>query len=305
SAFLTDAEPETIAALPDGSRFAVQKYLAGQFLDAEDAVIAYAPDGEKGLTLTEADGRTVCQLDDPETDGTISYSLFLNEQQALYFDLFSDVGTALNDPNCDACDILVNGLTVQAGYPENNRNGLLYLGTHEGQVIIRITVHKAFSCESFGVFGMQTERIAEAAQNAKGTVLQYQDGVYTAECDTETPQTVIFSAAYDEGFSAESNGEAAPVYRVNSCQLAVRVPAGHSRIVLRFRVRGLRAGILLGIAGLILAVLFALLRKRLPETLFKLAYRTGEGMLRLSYAVILAAVYILPLGFCLFSPLFV
>ena len=116
---------------------------------------------------------------------------------------------------------------------------------------------------------------------------------------------MILSAAYDEGFSAEINGKAAPVYRVNSCQLAVRVPAGHSRVVLRFRVRGLRAGMLLGIAGLLAAVLFALLRKRIPASLCKTAYRTGEGMLRLSYAVLLAAVYFLPLILCICSPLFV
>ena len=305
SAFLTDAEPETIAALPDGSRFAVQKYLAKQYLDAEDAVIPYAPDGEIGLTLTESDGKTVCRLDDPETDGTVSYSLFLTEQQALYFDLFSERGTSLNDPNSDACDLRVNGLSIQKDYPENNRNGLVYLGTHEGQVIIRITVHKDFSCESFGVFGLQTERLAAAMQNAKGSALQYQNGVYTAECDTDSPQTMILSAAYDEGFSAEINGKAAPVYRVNSCQLAVRVPAGHSRVVLRFRVRGLRAGMLLGIAGLLATVLFALLRKRIPASLCKTAYRTGEGMLRLSYAVLLAAVYFLPLILCICSPLFV
>lgn len=306
SALLTDAEPEAIAELPQkGSRCAVQQYLAEQYLGAADAVIPYQPSVLRGVTVSSSETETVCTLADPETDGLISYSFFLREPQALYFDLYSDRGTSLNDPNSDACDIVLNGVSVQNEHPENNRNGLVYLGTCEGYTLVSIILHKNVTCESFGLFGMQTDRLAEAMQHVSGTVLQYQKGVYTAECETDRPQTLILSAAYNEGLTAEVNGEAASVYRVNTCQAAVRIPAGTSRVTVRFHVRGLNAGILLGLAGLLGFLLFLLMRRRIPAPLCRAAYRCGERLLRIGFCMILLLIYLLPVAACVIGKLLV
>ncbi|MBP0968425.1 MAG: YfhO family protein [Oscillospiraceae bacterium] len=305
SAFLTDAAPESIAELPDGSRMAVQQYLAERFLGVSDAVIPYAPTALNGVTLAASESGAVCEPEHPEKGGEIRYALFLREQQALYFDIYSDNGTALHDPNSGACDITVNGVTVQTDQPSNNHNGLVFLGACEGYTVISITVHKAFSCESFGLFGMKTAPLAKAMQQAEGSVLQYRKGVYTAECNADTPKTLILSAAFDEGFTAEVNGQPAKVYRVNSCQTAVCVPEGHSRVVMRFHVRGLNAGILLGICGLTGLLLYLLLRRHLPDALCRAVYRSGEILLQLSYAAILLLVYLLPTAICIIRNVFV
>lgn len=306
SALLTDAAPEAIAELPQkGSRCAVQQYLAEQFLDAADAVIPYQPDALSGVTISSSDAETVCTLTDPETDGIISYRFFLREPQALYFDLYSDNGTNLHNPNSDACDITLNGLSVQKNHPENNRNGLVYLGTCEGYTSVSIILHKNAVCESFGLFGMQTDRLAEAMQHVSGTELQYQKGVYTAECETDRPQTLILSAAYDEGLTADVNGEAVPVYRVNTCQAAVCVPAGKSRVTVRFHVRGLHAGILTGLAGLLGFLLYLLMRRRIPLPLSRAAYRCGETLLRIGFGTVLLLIYLLPIAACVIGKLLV
>ena len=305
SALLTDAEPETIAELPDGSRIGVQQYLAKQYLDAEDAVIPYSPSALSGLSLSTAGSETVCTRSRQDQDGEISYTVFLKEPQALYFDLYSDSGTDLYDPNKGACDIFINGITVQTEHPENNRNGIVYLGTCDGYTTVSIIVHKDFSCESFGLFGMKPDRLAEAMQHVSGTVLQYKKGVYTAECDTDRPQTLILSAAYHDGLTAEVNGEPVPVYRVNSCQPAVRVPAGHSRISFRSRVCGLSTGILLGLGGVLGLALWFLLRRHLPGSLCRAVYTAGDRLLRISYCAVLLVIYVIPVAACIIGSLLV
>ncbi|MBR6717142.1 MAG: YfhO family protein [Oscillospiraceae bacterium] len=299
AAFLTDADPAEIAELPEGSRMSVQARLAETCLGLRDVTVPYAPSGQSALTLTADDaGGAECTLDPAAKSGEICYSLFVPERQALYFDLYSQTGTALSNPRNGACDIHVNGRLIEADYPQNNKNGLIYLGTYAGEYVkVQITVHKDFACESFGVFGLLLDPLEDALQKVKGAAVQYQHGarIRIAECDADRAQTLIFSTAYDEGFSAEVNGEPAEVFRVNSCQTAVRVPAGHSIVRLQFHVQGLRTGVLLGIAGLTGAVILFLLRRRIPERMQQCAGNAAWGLLRLSYVLILVLVYALPL----------
>ena len=121
------------------------------------------------------------------------------------------------------------------------------------------------------------------------------NGVYTAECKTDSPQTLILSAAYDEGFSAEINGEPAPVFRVNSCQLAVEIPAGESRVVLRYHVPGLLTGLLLGGGTLLAAVLLYLLRRKIPKKMLRAGSRIAAPALQAAYVLLLLVIYIFPL----------
>ena len=139
--------------------------------------------------------------------------------------------------------------------------------------------------------------LEDALQKVKDAAVQYQHGarIRIAECDADRAQTLIFSTAYDEGFSAEVNGEPAEVFRVNSCQTAVRVPAGHSIVRLQFHVQGLRTGVLLGIACLTGAAILFLLRRRIPERMQQRAGNAAWGLLRFSYVLILVLVYALPL----------
>lgn len=297
SALCCAAAPEALAELPAGSRIDVQEYLAETLLGCGDAVTRYAPTALHNVTLTENDaGETVCTLQNPEETGEIRYSLFIPEHQALYFDLYSQTGTELYPPQTGAVSVRCNSKTLDDCYPENNGNGFLLLGEAEKQyLVISITVLHDFTCESFGVFGMATAPLAEAMQRANGAELHYQNGVYTADCRTDAPQTLLLSAAFDEGFSAEINGEAAEVYRVNSAQLGVRLPAGDNHVVLRYRVPGLRLGLMLGGIALTAALLLLLLRKRLPNAFSDYSGKIAASFLQICYAIVLAGIYLLPL----------
>lgn len=305
AAHYTDLTPEQIAELPEGSRIDVQSALARQLTDEPDILTEYTPTTLNNVTLTKnSSGNTVCTLNDPNSDGEIRYSLFISEKQALYFDLYAQTGTELSNAQNGAVSIQCNGQTITDDYPQNNRNGFMMLGEAEKEyVVIKITVKHDFSCESFGVFGIAVEPLAQVFQQTEGTALQYENGVYSADFKSDHPRTMVLAAAYDKGFSAEINGEPAEVYRVNDCQLAVRIPAGSGTVILRYRTPGMLTAIIICSISIAAAILLYWLRRNIPLRLCNIAGRAAAITLHIGYAMILLVVYLLPLGISIYGAL--
>ncbi len=296
-----DADAADTPDLPEGSRIALQKQLADRL--APDLLTEYQPAVLQNVTLAENEaGETVCTRKDQRKDGFIRYSIFVKDRQALYFDLYSMTGTEIYNPLNGAAAVEYNSRTIEESYPENNNNGFLLLGEPEQQYItVTITVKKDFVCESFGVFGITEAPLKDALAAVEGTDLQYHDGVYSAVCITDEPAVAAFSAAYDEGFSAEINGCPAEVCRVEGCQLGVKVPKGKSEIVLRYHVPALLPALFAGIAALILAVPLWIFRRKLPEKLRIYAGNAAKYLLQAGYGMIVLFVYIMPLCIWLFE----
>ena len=305
AAHCTDLAPEQLAVLPEGSRIDVQKALLRQLgnASADEIITEYAPTACNNLTLTKnSKGETVCTLDNPENPGEIRYSLFIPEKQALYFDLYSQTGTGLGNERNDAVTICRNGATVEDNFPENNCNGFVLLGEPEKEYcVISIRVKHDFTCESFGVFGIAEEPLAAAFRQTEGSALHYRNGVYTADFDSDRPQTLILAAAYDEGFSADINGEPTEIYRVNGCQPAVRIPAGSGTVTLRYRTPGLCAACIICGVSLLAAGMLFLLRRKIPAQIRRRAEGCASFLLQTGFCLLLFAVYLLPVGFWLYG----
>jgi len=270
-----------------------------------DCITEYEPTALNNLSLTKnSSGETVCTLDHPDTEGEIRYSLFIPEKQILYFDLYSQTGTELGNDRNDAVSVHCNGRTVCGNYPENNCNGVQMLGEPDKEyVVVSIRVKHDFTCESFGVFGITEAPLEETLRQTKGTALQYRNGVYTADYQTDHPQTLVLAAAYDEGFTADIDGTPAPVYCVNDCQLAVQLPAGSGTVTLRYHTPGLRTACILCSISLAAALLLFLLRKHIPKRISEVSGRGAAVLLQAGFALVLFAVYLLPLVFCIYGAL--
>ena len=301
TALYTDAQPEEIAELPAGRRADVQQELAARMLGAEDLITAYEPKLLTNAVLTQnPDGTTFCTCTDPDAESWIEYRILAKGHQALYFDLYSQTGTELGNPRYHAVSVIAEGHNAATKYPERQNNGLVYLGeASDAPFTVRVKVHHDFSCESFGVFGIDLDRLREAAAHAQGTELSYARGCYTAHCQTDAPKTLVLSAAYDEGFTAEVNGKPAPVWRVNGCQTAVRIPAGESRVTLRFRVQGLGTALLIAAGGAVMALLLWIFRRRIAEA--KFLQRGAERLTQGVWCGILVLIYCFPLILSIFG----
>lgn len=295
-AVLIDALPEEIAALPSGSRSEVQRVLAEQMLGLRGCVTDYPVTKTLACTLGAPEtGGFVCKRNAPEGEAYISFDFFARGRQAIYFDLYSQTGTNIGNPRNGAVSVYRNGRRAVSEYPQSSANGLVFLGYAENEYMsVRADILHDFDCESFGVFGLALDPLEQAMADVSGAELEYRSGEYRTAVQTDAPKTLVLSVAYDEGFSAEINGEPAEVYRVNDCQCAVRVPAGESEVVLRFRVRGLKTALLISGFGLICTVFWLLFRQRITRTRMKKLEKLSAFSLQGVYWALILFVYVLP-----------
>ncbi|MBO4679512.1 MAG: YfhO family protein, partial [Lachnospiraceae bacterium] len=75
---------------------------------------------------------------------------------------------------------------------------------------------------------------------------------FRATADMERENYVFFSVPYEEGFSAYVDGEEAEIVKVDYGFMAVRVPEGKHAIEFKYLPSGLKKGIYLSLAGLVL-----------------------------------------------------
>lgn len=82
---------------------------------------------------------------------------------------------------------------------------------------------------------------------------------FTATTSFDTDELVFFSVPYEKNaFTATVNGEPVDVEEVDCGLMAIPVPAGEADIVVTYHTPGLKEGITISIAGIIIWILYAL-----------------------------------------------
>ncbi len=101
---------------------------------------------------------------------------------------------------------------------------------------------------------------------------------FTAKIRLEKANLVFFSVPYEEGWTAYVNGEKAEIEKVNVGFMAVLAPEGDCEIRFEYETPGLRVGIYITFAGIIIAagyiIICFMLKKKHPE---KWAVQYPEG----------------------------
>ncbi|HEY3119558.1 MAG TPA: YfhO family protein [Vicinamibacteria bacterium] len=80
----------------------------------------------------------------------------------------------------------------------------------------------------------------DGAQSSRAEVARAEGG--RLDVLAEGPGLLVVAEAWDRGWSAEVDGHAARIFRVDHAQMALPLPAGRHRIALRYHARGLLAG---------------------------------------------------------------
>ncbi len=103
------------------------------------------------------------------------------------------------------------------------------------------------------VSGLNTEEyLAYCKKRAEQTCSEFEYDSYgfRAAIALEQPQMVFFSVPYEDGWTAEVNGQSVPVERVSTGFMAVRCEAGDNQITFRYQTPGLKYGALASLCGL-------------------------------------------------------
>ncbi len=85
---------------------------------------------------------------------------------------------------------------------------------------------------------------------------------FSAVSDFEEDKLVMFSVPFDGGWSAEIDGAAAGIEKVNGGFMAVRVPAGYHEVVFTYRTPGFMMGVIFTIAGAVLIAAYIVYFRR-------------------------------------------
>ena len=103
--------------------------------------------------------------------------------------------------------------------------------------------------------------VLDGAPSGSVRLLGRRPGHLSLATECSCPAFLVVLQAWEAGWKATVDERDAPVLRANVAFQAVRVGAGRHRVDLVYRPRGLRDGLLLGLAGLLGVVLVA---RRLP-----------------------------------------
>lgn len=156
-------------------------------------------------------------------------------------------------------EILLRGILLEEEDAERFSDILPFLTLRETDYITRNDADYFEDCDA---------RAASAVDR-----FAYDAGGFTSGITLDKENLVFFSVPWDQGWSAEVNGQPAEIVKANGGFMAVLCPAGENEIVFSYHTPGLIWGWLITAGGLLLfagyLVLVRFQRKRHPEYAYR------------------------------------
>lgn len=255
------------------SREDIQELLYDKLLSdgGDNAVKKYSPASEEGVkvSLDKAPYKFVKE----DNEGYIYYSVKTQGRQSLYFDCFDKATVNLREDINDSFDIYVNGVIIQSKYPSQSSNGLVKLGEFENQTVnIKIVVNKDLTCQSFGVFGIDLDKLEKAKENVKTLGLKENSGRITGEYSAEKGEKCMLSLPYQKSLKVKINGEEVKAEQVFGDMISFDLKEGENRIEIVNSPKSFVVGLMLTVLGIIACIAYRLWGGRL---------KPSEGICRL------------------------
>lgn len=291
-AVISQTSPEKMYDFNSTERMKSTDFIAQWLYGANENIVqTIEPYSYSNLTYSEENGKKSFEISNIGENSFINYSQYVNGEQELYFDLFSNYTTSLTEPYFEAVSIYVNGKLVEENYPNKRTSGIIDLGTFENQYVsVKISVHKDFSVDSYGLYMLDTEKAIDCIDSAQTAKITLDGNKIRITADIEEGGYVYIPFAYNNGYSAELNGEKAEISEVLGSFMAVKLESGQNELVLTFIPNGLLVGAIIGVVGIALFVLL-IFNKRIHVS-YKVAGVVGRAVMVLSLAAI-AFIYII------------
>ncbi len=281
------------------TRAQIQQYIFSSIFGSGELIYNYDP--SEGEYQRSADG--AAQRFKINEGERLIYRIDCKQKQTLYFDCFDKLTNELTEPIYDSFSVRVNGKLICDGYPYSKENGLLKLGSFENErTVIEITALKDVDCSSFGLFGLDTQLLAEKCESAQA--VDFKEVKNGFEGSFNGGGTVLLSVPYDKGFTIKVNGEKVSAIPALSGFMSFELPDGGGDISISFMPSGYVLSLVLSGCGVILAVVYALLHRKNIHNNKKLSKRVSRIFAVITFtggAAAFAAVYLLP---CVLNILF-
>ena len=104
--------------------------------------------------------------------------------------------------------------------------------------------------------------ICKEKQEKCSQSFKYDSYGFTSEIELEKPQLVFYSVPYSTGWSAEVNGKAVDIEKVDNGLMAVRGESGKNTIIFHYESPGLKHGLIISVSALAVLILYILICRR-------------------------------------------
>lgn len=292
---VSSTDPESMEKLEFTDRFNIQKKLAENLLGSSEMLEKYDSSYIADGTCEYKNRKYVIKASSPDTAlCQIRYTLDIKGSQLLYFDIFDRLSNNLSESYYDSAKIYVNGSCITSGYPSQKNNGILKLGEFENETVqIMIIMKKDIAVRSFGVFGINTDKLNRCVNNLQSCDF-YTDGrTVTADIHSETDDYLYIAVPYVSGLSAYVNGQKTDLYKVNDSFCAVRLQKGDNSIKLAFFPPGMTVGIIMLVSGILIFVLWKYSLSHFSK-LKNTLYKASCTLCIMCFGGVLVFIYILP-----------
>lgn len=262
-AILTGPALPDIETLPRTGRLEIQQYLCEKLFGEKELFQRYEPQRAVNASVSCRKGRGYAITAEKAAGSELVYEIPVGRRTALYFDCFDRVSASLVEKVNGAVSVEADGRTISESYPSQQENGILELGSFENETVrVVVKLNKSFSCKSFGVYGIEEASLQNIAKRARTADIHVNGNTIKADCAAQENETLVLFFPYDKGYTATVNGQPAEINKVFGGWMALTLPQGESHVVLNFVPRGMRAGLIICGAGVLLFAGYALFRRK-------------------------------------------
>lgn len=280
--------------IPTGNRLEAQDELFRR-ITGSHAFRSYTPVSWNGQPPVTSRGT----IDLPGDRGPreFHYEIPIQEQETLYFDLFGENTSRLNEVINGICKISVNGKEVQSGYPSQKCNGIFDLGTYQNETVtIDLQITPVYGLTSFGVYGLPAEKVSALTDVLHNADLQQEGSRITGTVQArEKGASLFLSIPYAPGMKAKVNGKPVELAQVLDCFLEIPLEQGINQIEFSYFPAELIPGILLSATGAVLSAAYLFLRKSRAVAVIQVGWRRAAyPLLWTAFSAVLLLIYLVP-----------
>lgn len=261
---VTDHDISQIDSFDGLDRFDVQQKLYQSLLAAEkddEIITEYEPKSMGDVLINDHHNDILLTVFGKNNE--LTYDFFVKGRQMLYFDCFDQLSSNLYEPINGSFTVTVNETTIQNGYPSQSSNGLLRLGEFENcRVVVKINVLQNVQCTSFGVYGLEMNKLASSLEHAKSVGLTENNGVISGNYQANEGEKCVLFVPYSKTFNVQINGEKVEYQKAVDDFIMFDLKAGKNEIRITSEPMGLTTGIILTAVGVLLAGVCCVMRKK-------------------------------------------
>lgn len=293
SGLITSSDKDGSKPLSEMTRAEVQQYVYENTVGSEgDALITSYECDTPDAIIERPDGTYQIPMG-LAPNCTLAYTIDVKGRQSLYFDCFDIPSNNLNEEINKSFSVQVNGLTVESEYPTQKQNGLLSLGVYENErVTVTIRQLKTCECRSFGVFGLDLDKLENSISEAKTVNFSADRGTLSGSVTAQAGEKCLLAIPYTDTLKIKINGKSVECEKSFDDLVMIPLSEGENEITVTNMPKGFTAGLILTIIGAALCVLYKLAGGKMqPDG--KICKAFGY-LLMTAGVMVLAVIYIIP-----------